>query len=140
MNSTFVNGVLKSGWLYFAGMVLITSAFWQSGFTKIFDFAGAQGEMAHFGLNPTAFFAVGTIVIQLGGSALMIFGKRLAWIGAGALAAFTVATIPVAHAFWKFTGHDAFTERMFTNANVTIVGGLFLAAIAAEFKYGPSRQ
>jgi transmembrane protein len=68
----------------------------------------------------------------------MIFGKRLAWIGAGALALFTAGTIPIAHAFWKFQGPEAFTERMFTNANLTIVGGLILAAIAAELKYGSS--
>ena len=139
MNPSFLSGVLKSGWLYFVGMVVVTSAFWQSGFTKLFDFAGAQGEMAHFNLNPPVFFAIGTIIIQLGGSALMIFGKRLAWIGAGALGLFTAGTIPIAHAFWKFQGQEAFTERMFTNANLTIVGGLILAAIAAELKYGPSR-
>jgi transmembrane protein len=139
MNSNFVTGALKSGWLYFVGMVVITSAFWQSAFSKIFDFAGAQGEMAHFNLNPAAFFAVGTIIIQLGGSALLIFGKRLAWLGAGILGVFTVATIPIAHAYWKLRGQEAFTERMFTNVNLTIVGGLVLAAIAAELKYRPSR-
>jgi transmembrane protein len=139
MNPSFIAGALRSGWLYFIGMVVVTSAFWQSGFTKLYDFAGAQGEMAHFNLNPPVFFAIGTIVIQLGGSALMIFGKRLAGIGAGALGLFTVGTIPIAHAFWKLQGQEAFTERMFANANLTIIGGLVLAAIAAELKYGPSR-
>ncbi|MDP9012101.1 MAG: DoxX family protein [Pseudomonadota bacterium] len=139
MSPSFITGALKSGWLYFVGMILITSAYWQSAFIKVFDFAGGQGEMAHFGLNPPAFFAAGTIIIQLGASALMIFGKRLAWLGAGILGVFTLATIPIAHAFWKFQGQEAFTERMFTNANLTIVGGLILAAIAAELKYGPSR-
>jgi len=95
--------------------------------------------MAHFGLNPPAFFAIGTIIIQLGGSALMIFGKRLAWLGAGILGLFTVATIPIAHAFWKFQGQEAFTQRMVASANLTIVGGLILAAVAAELKYAPAR-
>jgi transmembrane protein len=139
MKSRFVTAALTSGWLYFVGMVVITSAYWQSAFSKIFDFAGAKGEMAHFNLNPPTFFAVGTIIIQLGSSALMIFGKRLAWLGAGILGLFTIATIPIAHAFWNLQGHEAFMERNFTNANVTIVGGLILAAIAAELKYGPSR-
>ena len=139
MNPSFIAGALRSGWLYFVGMVVVTSAFWQSGFTKLLDFAGAQGEMAHFNLNPPVFFAIGTIIIQLGGSALMIFGKRLAWIGAAALALFTAATIPIAHAFWTLQGQEAFTERMFANANLTIVGGLVLAAIAAELRYGPAR-
>ena len=139
MNPSYVTSALKSGWLYFSGMVLMTSAFWQSGFTKAFDFTAAQGEMTHFGLKPAAFFAVGTIVIQLGGSALMIFGKRLAWLGAVALAAFTVATIPVAHDFWNLQGGEAFTQRMFANANLSIVGGLLLAAIAAELRFRPSR-
>ena len=138
MNRSFISGALRSGWLYFTGMILITSAYWQSGFTKAFDFAGGQGEMAHFGLNPPAFFAIGTIIIQLGASALMIFGKRLTWLGAAILGVFTFATIPIAHAFWKLQGQEAVTERMFTNANLTIIGGLVLAAIAAELRYGPS--
>ena len=41
MNPNFITGVLKYNWLYFVGMVVLTSAYWQSGFTKILDFAGA---------------------------------------------------------------------------------------------------
>lgn len=139
MNNTAVSRLLKSGFLYYTGMVILTSAFWQSGLTKLFDVAGAQGEMAHFGLKPAAFFAAGTIVVQLGASALLVFGKRLAWIGAGALAAFTLATVPIAHAFWRLQGQQAYSERMFSNANFTIVGGLLLAAIAAELRHGAGR-
>lgn len=139
MNPGFVTSVLRAGWLYYVGMVVVTSAYWQSAFEKIFDFAGAQAEMAHFNLNPPAFFGIGTIIIQLGGSVLMIFGKRLAWVGAGILGLFTLATIPIAHAFWKLEGQEAFTERMFTNSNLTIVGGLILAAIAAEWRYNSAR-
>jgi hypothetical protein len=59
-------------------------------------------------------------------------------VGKHLLGVVTFATIPVAQALWRLTGQRAFTERMFSNANLTIVGGLVLAAIAAELRYGPS--
>ena len=40
---------------------------------------------------------------------------------------------------WRLQRQEAFTERMFTNANLAIIGGLILGAIAAELKQGRSR-
>jgi transmembrane protein len=75
------------------GAALLTSVFWWSGLTKLGDFPGTLAEMAHFKLEPPWLFAAGTISLQLGASALVIFGGRLAWAGAAALALFTLAAI-----------------------------------------------
>lgn len=126
--------LLRARWLYHVGAVVLTFMFWGSGLSKLMDFNMAKGEMAHFGLNPPALFAVLTIIVQLGGSLLLIIGSRFAWLGAGALAVFTLLTIPVAHRFWELQGDIAFLEKMFVFEHITVVGGLILAGIAAELR------
>ncbi|MDB5964607.1 MAG: DoxX family protein [Polaromonas sp.] len=129
-----MQALLRARWLYHVGAVILTFMYWGSGLSKALDFQGALGEMAHFGLNPPAAFAIATIIVQLGGSALLIIGGRWAWLGAGALAVFTLATIPVAHRFWEMTGDMAFMEKMVVFEHITVVGGLMLAAVAAELR------
>lgn len=134
MNANRISACLQSSWLFYAGVVVVTYMFWWSGLTKLWDFAGTQAEMAHFGLNPPWFFALATIAVQLAGSALVVFGGRYAWLGAAALALFTLATIPLAHDFWNMQGQAAFVEKLWAQEHVSIVGGLILAAILAELR------
>jgi uncharacterized membrane protein YphA (DoxX/SURF4 family) len=126
--------VLQSPWLGYAGAAALTSVFWWSGFVKLVDFAGTQTEMAHFGLNPPFVFALATIALQLGASAVTVFGGRWAWLGAAALALFTLATIPLAHDFWNRTGESAFLEKTIAQEHVSVIGGLVLAAIIGLHK------
>jgi len=121
---------------FYAGAVVLTFMFWSSGFAKTVHFADTLGEMTHFGLNPPWLFAVGTITTQLAGSALVIAGGRYAWIGAAALALFTLASIPIGHAFWKVPPQAAFGERLIAEEHLSVVGGLLLAALFAR-NYGP---
>ena len=125
--------------LFYIGAVAATFMFWTSGFSKAAHFGDTLGEMAHFGLNPPWFFAVGTIVTQLAGSALVIFGGRYAWLGAAALALFTLASIPIAHDFWNMPPQAAFGERLIAEEHVSVVGGLMIAALLAR-NYGPQWQ
>ena len=120
--------------MFHIAALLATSVFWWSAFSKIADFAGAQAEMAHFGLNPPWLFAAGTIGLQLGGTALILFGGRWAWVGAVALALFTLSTIPLAHAFWNMSGHEAFLEKIIAQEHLSVVGGLLAAAVAASYR------
>ena len=126
--------LLRNQWMFYVAATAMTYMFWWSGITKILDFQGTLGEMAHFKLNPPALFAAATIVVQLGGSALIIFGGRLAWLGAGALALFTLGTIPIAHDFWNMTGQPAMLEKLWVQEHVSVVGGLMLAAILAHVR------
>jgi transmembrane protein len=113
--------------------VLLTLPFWMSGLAKIADFGFAQQEMAMFGLNPAAAFAIATIVTQLVGSALVISGRH-AWLGAGALGIFTALTIPIAHHFWALEGERAMMEMFFAVEHISVIGGLMLAAILCHRK------
>jgi transmembrane protein len=111
--------------------VVLTFAFWSSGIAKLVDFSGAVAEMERYGVKPPGFMAVAVIVVQLGGSAMIISGKH-AWLGAGALAIFTLLTIPIAHAFWLMNGDAAFIEMMFAFEHVTVIGGLMAAAVLSS--------
>lgn len=108
---------------------LLTLPYWTSGFAKLFDLGGALGEARHFGLEPAALVVAVTILIQIGGSLLVIVGRR-AWLGAGALGVFTTIATVIAHPFWQIADPIArFHERNTFLEHVGLVGGLMLAAI-----------
>jgi transmembrane protein len=134
--SDIIQRALRSRAVFQLSTLVLTSMFWWSGLLKLWDFAGARREMEHFGLEPSALFAAATIAVQLGGSALIVVGRRRAWLGAAALVAFTLATIPLAHPFWALDGPAAFLEKAFAQEHVSITGALVLAAILAELKFG----
>ncbi len=121
---------------FYVGAALLTFMFWASGLEKALHFDATLGEMAHFGLQPTWLFALSTIAVQLAGSAVVILGGRFAWLGAGALALFTLASIPIGHAFWNLSPEVAFGERLIAEEHLTVIGGLVLTALFAR-EHGP---
>nr|WP_314072332.1 DoxX family protein [uncultured Roseococcus sp.] len=123
-----VAGLLESSALRVVARVLLTVPFWTSGLAKLADFGGTTAEMAHFGLNPPAVFAIATILVQLGGSALVIQGRH-AWLGAGALGLFTALTIPLVHNFWAQEGERGMLSTFFALEHIGMIGGLMMAAI-----------
>lgn len=92
--------LLSSPALRFLALLALCSAYIQGPLVKIFDFAGAQAEMTHFGLLPAPLFAVGVIVFELLMSALVLSSvyRRPAAL---ALAAFTLAATFLALRFWE---------------------------------------
>ena len=123
-----LNTLLQSRVYYTLATALLTYIFWWSGLSKIFDFAGAMAEMEHFGLHPAALFAAATIALQVLGSLAIISASRWAWLGAGALAVFTLSTIPLAHRFWEMEGMVAFLEKALVQEHFSLIGGLAVAA------------
>ncbi|PKA39506.1 DoxX family protein [Rhizobium sullae] len=92
--------ILTSPVVRFVALAGICSAYIQGPLTKIFDFAGAIGEMNHFGLTPAPLFAVGVIVFELAMSALIVTGF-FRWVAAIALAGFTLMATLLAFRFWE---------------------------------------
>lgn len=123
--------LLESSAVLLFARVLLTFMYWGSGLSKLIDFQGGVAEMTHFGLEPAWLFNVATFVVQIGGS-LMIILNRGAWLGAGALAVFTIATIPLAHAFWTMPQPMATMEMYVVVEHITVLGGLLMAAILAQ--------
>lgn len=111
---------------------LLTLPYWTSGIAKLADWSGAVGEARHFGLEPAAAVAAFTILVQLGGSLMLITGRG-AWLGAGALGAFTALATLIAHPFWQVADPIArFHERNTFLEHAGLIGGLMLAAILRE--------
>ncbi|MCY1666365.1 DoxX family protein [Rhizobium sp. SL86] len=92
--------LLTSPVLRFIALLALCSAYIQGLLVKIFDFAGAQAEMTHFGLLPAPLFAIGVIIFELLMSALVLSGvyRRPAAL---ALAGFTLAATFIALRFWE---------------------------------------
>lgn len=129
-----VGALLASRVFYTVAAAFLTFIFWWSGITKLLDFAGATAEMQHFGLQPAWLIAALTIAVQLVGSLLIISASRWAWLGAGALSVFTLATIPLAHRFWEMQGLVAMLERALVQEHISVIGGLALAAAFAHWQ------
>jgi transmembrane protein len=122
-----VAGLLATRWFGYVARTVLTFMFWGSGLSKLIDFQGGVAEMAHFGLQPAVLFNVAVIITQLGGSALIILNRH-AWIGAGALAVFTLLTIPIAHGFWAMEEPMKTLEFYVVVEHVSIVGAMMLVA------------
>jgi transmembrane protein len=125
---SWVAAVLESRIVSRLARVVLTFMFWSSGIAKLVDFQSGLNDMTHFHLAPPAAYDIATIVVQLVGSALVIWG-RWAWLGAGALSVFTLLTIPIAHHFWDMSGPQRMGEMYTAVEHVSICGGLLLAAI-----------
>ncbi|WP_428030452.1 DoxX family protein [Ancylobacter sp.] len=131
MTPAIISGILLSPITAFVARLLLVFMFLGSAISKITDFAGAQAEMAHFGLNPPWLFAAATIATQLIGAVLILL-NRGTWLGAGALGIFTLLTIPIAHHFWTMEGQMAQIEFYFAVEHLSVLGGMLLVAILAE--------
>ncbi len=112
-----------------AALIALCAAYIQGPLTKIFDFGGAIAEMGHFGLSPAPVFAVVVIAFELTASAMVVSGK-LRWLGALALAGFTILATFIALRFWEL---PAGMERMMaTNAffeHLGLAGAFVLVTI-----------
>lgn len=117
----------------FAARVVLTFPFWGSGLAKLIDFPGGVGEMRMFGLEPAVLFNIATIIVQLGGSALII-SRRWVWLGAGALGVFTALTIPLVHAFWRLPEPQATTSFHTATEHIGMIGALVLVSILAAVR------
>jgi len=109
--------------------IVFTTLFWSAGIFGVFNYSEVVKEVQAVHLPFPFLLAAATIATQLGGSALIITNAgNLAWLGAVALAVFTLLTIPFGHAFWTFTEPQRTAELHIALEHITVAGGLLLAA------------
>ena len=106
----------------------LVSAFLIGGIQKAIDFPGAIAEQAHFGLQPAWLWAAAAVIVELGGSALVIFG-RWAWLGAGGLGVLTAVAMLTANNFWTMTGHEHFVAVNAFFEHLGLIAGLILVCV-----------
>ncbi len=107
------------------------SAYILGGFAKLLDFAGAVAEQEHFGLYPGWLWAAAAIVVELGGSLLVVL-NRLVWLGAGGLGVLTFVAMLTANAFWTMEGHDRFMAMNAFFEHLGLIAGLVVVSILSE--------
>ena len=132
MTPTWVNAIVDNRAFQILARIILTLPFWAAFIEHGIGFGAWTGTMAHFNLNPPILFAVFTLLTLLVGTVLVVFTNKWAWLGAGALAVFTLLTIPLAHAFWNMKDPQAHTEFYTVLEHIAIVGGLMVMAITAR--------
>ncbi len=114
--------------LRWIALLLLCAAYLQGGLNKALDFDAAIAEMKHFGLSPAGPLAVAVIVLELGASALILTGFWR-WLGALALAGFTLMATFVALRFWGMApGPERFMAANSFFEHLGLAGGFLLVA------------
>jgi len=107
--------------------LLMAAIFVLSGVRKALAFAGTAGYFAKLGLPmPEAITAL-VILIEVGGGLALIAGWQLKPV-ALAMAAFTLATAFIGHAFWAVPPEQFGAQLNNFMKNVAMVGGFVLLA------------
>src|ERR1700758_2650178 len=134
-NPRWVRMILSWPWLLPISRIALVSAFLIGGIQKLIDFPAAVAEQAHFGLQPAWMWAAAAIVVELGGSALVIFG-RWVWLGAGGLGVLTAVSMLTANSFWAKTGHDRFLTVNTFLEHLGLIAGLLLVSVLSLNEQG----
>jgi uncharacterized membrane protein YphA (DoxX/SURF4 family) len=124
----WIAAILSWPWLLPISRAALVSAFLIGGIQKLIDFPAAVAEQAHFGLQPAWLWAATAVLVELGGSALVIFG-RWVWLGAGGLGVLTAVAMLTANDFWAKTGRDRFMETNAFFEHLGLVAGLVLISL-----------
>lgn len=109
------------------GRLLIAWLFLPAGIAKIGGFAGIAGFIASKGLPLPDVAAVLTIVVEIGGSLLLIAGYKTRW-AAVVLALFTLAAAFIFHNYWAVPADQVTVQEINFSKNIAIVGGLLTLA------------
>ncbi len=127
---SLIRAILAWPGLWPAVRLALVSAYLIGGFTKLFDFAGAIAEQEHFGLRPGWLWAGLAIIVELGGSALVVAG-RWVWFGAGGLGVLTAVAMLTANNFWALQGREHFMALNAFFEHLGLIAGLVLVAMTA---------
>lgn len=123
--------ILASPLLWHAARFALVSAYLLGGVVKLFDFAAAVAEQERFGLHPGWLWATLAIVVELGGS-LLVLSDRLVWLGAGALGVLTFVAMLTANAFWSAPAADRWMQANTFFEHFGLIAGLVLLAMLSD--------
>ncbi len=119
-----MNDTIKE-WSPLAGRILISLIFLMSGLTKIGGFAGTAGYMASKGV-PMANIALAlTIIIEVGGAAMIILGYK-ARLGAAAIFLWLIPVTVIFHNFWAAAEAAKQMEMILFMKNLGLMGGMLV--------------
>jgi uncharacterized membrane protein YphA (DoxX/SURF4 family) len=134
-NPRWVRAILSWPWLLPISRIALISAFLIGGIQKLIDFPVAVAEQAHFGLQPAWMWAAAAVIVELGGSVLVIVG-RWVWLGAGGLGVLTAIAMLAANDFWAKAGHDRFIAVNDFFEHLGLIAGLVLVSVLSLHERG----
>ena len=116
------------------GRVLMSAIFLSSGYHKLMAPDATMGMLAHYGLPAVqAGYAV-SVVVELGGGALVLIGWKTRWV-APVMALWCVATALVAH--WH---PDDPTQMINFMKNLCMAGGFLQLAVYGAGRFSVDRE
>jgi uncharacterized membrane protein YphA (DoxX/SURF4 family) len=122
-----MHAALTAPWVYTLALLCLSAPYLQGGVLKLRDFPGAVAEVHQLGLAPAAPLAAATVALQLAAPALILSGWYR-WLGALALAAFTLLAAMLADRFWNATGAERRRLSIAFFEHGALAGGLLLIA------------
>lgn len=127
---TLIHNLLMSDAILICARVLLTSFFWVAGLFGIFKFSVMVETIKAHRLPMPRLIVVLMVTTELVGSILLVTDFRsLGWLGAGALGVFTLLSIPLGHAFWRYQPPRKMEEFQIALEHLAVIGGLMGAAI-----------
>jgi uncharacterized membrane protein YphA (DoxX/SURF4 family) len=112
--------------------VVLTSAYFLGGVTKLANFKAAVAEQLRFGLRPGWLWASLAILVELVAPILLVFG-RFVWLAAGALGVLTAISAWVADDFWNRRGQERLACMNTFFEHMGLIAGFALVAVLAEY-------
>jgi uncharacterized membrane protein YphA (DoxX/SURF4 family) len=127
VGETTIRSLFSSPAIRWVGMLGLCAAYLQGGLEKALDFGAAIAEMKHFGLEPAVPLAAAAIILEIGASVLILTGFYR-WIGASALAGFTLMATFLANRFWQIPLPERFMVENSFFEHLGLLGGFLLVA------------
>ena len=127
MNNTTTAPTGYNPMLPLIGRILLSAIFLISGIRKLLMFAGTVGYFTKLGFPAPTVMVVLAIILEVGGSILLIVGwktRYVAWL----LALFVLIATAMAHRFWEFDAAQYGNQMNHFLKNVAILGGLMFVA------------
>jgi len=119
-----MNAILKE-WSPLVGRILIGVLFLPAGIGKISGWAGTAGYMASKGVPMVSLLLALTILIEIVGSLMIIFGYR-ARLAAGIMFLWLIPVTLTMHNFWDADAAHKMIQSIMFYKNTAIMGTMLL--------------
>ncbi len=125
-------------WGLLLGRLMLAYIFVLSGYGKIIGFAGAAGYMAKYGMPMIEPLLVGSIIVELAASLMLVVGWKARW-AACALFLFTLLATLVFHAYWTVPADQAYGQMIHFQKNLAIMGGMLFVVFCGPGRFSLDR-
>ena len=121
------------------GRILVAAIFLISGIGKVTGFQGTAGYMASKGLPMVEVLLVITIIIELGGAAMLILGWK-ARLAAAALFLWMIPVTLLFHNYWAMPADQQMINQIMFLKNVAMMGAMLYVMAFGSGSYSLEKK